>query len=95
MYFHFFSGLEYFESKPPCDPTQIGRISLLLGEEGVEELLSKTIQTAFNNCLIGVSSACKTLRCKSNVLSSWASGIKAYPYCPTQLVIVWHDRAMS
>ena len=45
--FSFFSGLEYFEPRPPCDPTQIGRFRQLLGEEGVEELLSQTIQTAF------------------------------------------------
>jgi IS5 family transposase len=55
VYFQFFSGLEYFEPRPPCDPTQIGRFRKLLGEEGVEELLSQTIQTAFKEQLVDAS----------------------------------------
>lgn len=55
VYFQFFSGLEYFEPRPPCDPTQIGRFRQLLGEEGVEELLSQTIQTAFKEQLVDAS----------------------------------------
>lgn len=37
----------YFRFWPPRDPTPIGRFRQLLGEEGVEEWLSQTIQIAF------------------------------------------------
>lgn len=42
----YFSGLEYYQPTPPCDPTQIGRFRTRIGEEGVEELLKATIDTA-------------------------------------------------
>jgi IS5 family transposase len=42
----YFSGNEYYEPKPPCDPTQIGRFRRAIGEAGVEELLKATIDTA-------------------------------------------------
>jgi IS5 family transposase len=42
----FFSGNEYYEPKPPCDPTQIGRFRRIIGEAGVEELLKATIDAA-------------------------------------------------
>ena len=42
----FFSGMAYYTPKLPCDPTQIGRFRRVLGEAGVEELLSQTITTA-------------------------------------------------
>ena len=42
----FFSGMDYYTPKLPCDPTQIGRFRRVLGEAGVEELLSQTITTA-------------------------------------------------
>ena len=42
----FFSGMAYYTPKLPCDPTQIGRFRRVLGEAGVEELLSQTISTA-------------------------------------------------
>ena len=42
----FFSGRVYFEHRPPCDPTQIGRFRRALGEDGLEELLKATIDTA-------------------------------------------------
>lgn len=42
----FFSGMQYYEPKLPCDATQIGRFRRVLGEAGVEELLRSTIDTA-------------------------------------------------
>lgn len=40
----YFSGNEYFEHQWPCDPTQLGRFRKALGEEGVEELLARTME---------------------------------------------------
>lgn len=48
----YFSGSAYFEHRFPCDPTQIGKFRPLLGEEGVEELLAKTVSAALNLKLI-------------------------------------------
>ena len=42
----FFSGLDYYEHRLPCDPTQIGRFRRDLGEEGLEQLLKATIDAA-------------------------------------------------
>ena len=42
----FFSGMAYYEPRLPCDPTQLGRFRRVLGEAGVEELLSRTLTTA-------------------------------------------------
>lgn len=42
----FFSGMEYYEHRQPCDPTQIGRFRRAIGEEGMELLLKATIDTA-------------------------------------------------
>ena len=42
----FFSGMDYYEPRLPCDPTQIGRFRRLLGEDGIEQLLKATIETA-------------------------------------------------
>lgn len=42
----FFSGMAYYEHRPPCDPTQIGRFRRDLGEDGLEQLLKATIDTA-------------------------------------------------
>jgi len=48
----YFSGNEYFEHRWPCDPTQLGRCRKALGEEGVEELLARTMEVAFTLKLI-------------------------------------------
>lgn len=42
----YFSGMVYYEPRLPCDPTQLGRFRRILGEAGVEELLSRTLTTA-------------------------------------------------
>lgn len=42
----FFSGLEYYEHRLPCDATQVGRFRRDLGEDGMELLLKATIDTA-------------------------------------------------
>ena len=42
----FFSGMQYYEPRLPCDHTQIGRFRRVLGEAGVEQLLKTTIEAA-------------------------------------------------
>ena len=44
----YFSGLDYFENRLPCDPTVLVKFRKLIGEEGVEELLSHAIAAAQN-----------------------------------------------
>ena len=44
----FFSGMDYYEPRLPCDATQIGRFRRILGEDGLEQLLKFTIETAVN-----------------------------------------------
>ena len=46
VYWQYFSGLEYYEPRLPCDATQIGRFRRAIGEEGLEQLLKCTIETA-------------------------------------------------
>ena len=41
-----FSGMHYYEPRPPCDPTQIGRFRTMIGEAGMEAILKATIDTA-------------------------------------------------
>ena len=45
----FFSGMDYYEPRLPCDATQIGRFRRLLGEEGLELLLKATIECAVHS----------------------------------------------
>ncbi len=52
VYYQFFSGREYYEPKAPCDFTLISKFRKLIGEEGVEELLAKTITVAVEIGLI-------------------------------------------
>ena len=40
------SGLDYYQPRRPCDPTQIGRFRKALGKQGLEALLKLTIQSA-------------------------------------------------
>lgn len=42
----FFSGMDYYQPRLPCDATQIGRFRRALGEAGVEQLLKTTIEAA-------------------------------------------------
>jgi IS5 family transposase len=42
----YFSGLEYYTPRLPCDATQIGRFRTAIGEAVVEELLKATIDAA-------------------------------------------------
>ena len=46
MVWQFFSGMAYYEPRPPCDATQIGRFRRVLGEAGVEQLLKSTIEAS-------------------------------------------------
>ena len=52
VYYQFFSGSEYYEPKAPCDFTLISKFRKLIGEEGMEELLAKTIKVAVEIGLI-------------------------------------------
>ena len=42
----YFSGKDYYEPRPPCDATQIGRFRAGIGEAGMERILVATIDTA-------------------------------------------------
>jgi len=48
----YFSGRDYFEHRLPCDSTVLVTFRRALGEEGVEELLSQTINAAVDLKLI-------------------------------------------
>ena len=42
----YFSGMDYYEPRLPCDATQIGRFRSAIGEAGMERILAATIDTA-------------------------------------------------
>jgi len=42
----YFSGMDYYETRLPCDATQIGRFRTDIGEAGMEIILKATIDTA-------------------------------------------------
>ena len=44
----FFSGMQYYEPRLPCDATQIGRFRRAVGEEGLQQLLKASIEYALN-----------------------------------------------
>lgn len=44
----YFSGMDYFEHRLPCDATLIDKFRKLIGEQGVEELLSQTVSVALS-----------------------------------------------
>ena len=43
-YWQYFSGMKYFEHKPPIDPSSMTRWRKRIGESGAEELLKETIK---------------------------------------------------
>ena len=42
----YFSGVDYYQPRLPCDATQIGRFRTAIGEAGMERILAATIDTA-------------------------------------------------
>ena len=42
----YFSGIDYYQPRLPCDATQIGRFRVAVGEAGMETILKATIDTA-------------------------------------------------
>ena len=42
----YFSGMDYFEHRLPCNASLISRFRSTIGEEGVEEILARTIEVA-------------------------------------------------
>ena len=42
----YFSGVDYYEPRLPCDATQIGRFRTAIGEVGLQAILKATIDTA-------------------------------------------------
>ncbi|MCG5534435.1 transposase, partial [Halorhodospira sp. 9621] len=51
-YFQFFCGEQYFQHELPIDPSSMTRWRKRIGEEGVEELLAQTIETARREGLV-------------------------------------------
>jgi transposase, IS5 family len=42
----YFSGMDYYEPRVPCDATQIGRFRIAIGEAGMQAIFKATIDTA-------------------------------------------------
>jgi len=51
-YWQYFCGLETFVHQPPCHPTTLVKWRKRIGEEGIEKLLSHTIDTAKREALL-------------------------------------------
>ena len=48
----YFSGMDYFERRRPCDSTLISKYRRLIGEDGVKELLAHTIAAGLSMKLV-------------------------------------------
>ena len=77
----FFSAMDYYEPRLPCDATQIGRFRGVLGEAGVEQLLKTTIETAVNMKAIALT----VVRCPRTVtlfeiFDCWERKHWSWPY---------------
>ena len=71
----FFSGMDYYEHRLPCDPTQIGRFRRDLGEEGLEQLLKATIETRGGLVPARRSNAASApQRCSIGCIQRWFPG---------------------
>ena len=55
----YFFGNEYFEHRWPCESIQLLKLRKKLGEEGVEELLARTIEVAVTSKLIANKELCQ------------------------------------
>ena len=55
------SGKEYFEHRWLCDSTQLVNFSKLIGEEGVEEMLDRTVELAVTLKLIAKKELCRII----------------------------------
>jgi IS5 family transposase len=51
----YFSGMDYFEHRMPCDGSLLSKFRKIIGEEGVERLLAQTIAVALNLKMIAPS----------------------------------------
>ena len=51
----YFSGMDYFEHRMPCDGSLLSKFRKIIGEEGVERLLAQTIAVALNLKMISPS----------------------------------------
>jgi transposase, IS5 family len=51
-YWQYFCGFEYFQHKPPCDPTMMTRWRKRMGEEVVKRMLQETLRMAMDEKLV-------------------------------------------
>ena len=78
-----FSGLDYYEPRPPWDATQIGRFRSNIGEAGMQAILKATIDTAldvnaikpaeFERILVDTTVQEKAIRYPVDARGSWRS----------------------
>jgi len=66
-YMQFFCGEQYFQHEPPIDPTTLGRFRRRLGEPGMKQLLSLTVQAGLSTGTIEQDSL-KTVAVDTTVL---------------------------
>ena len=48
VYWQHFCGFDYFQHKPPCDPTSLVRYRKRIGPEGMEKLLAETVRVGLD-----------------------------------------------